>query len=38
MIHSLIEAWKDQRAVDNHGVAPHTKQFREKLSPISGEK
>jgi quinol monooxygenase YgiN len=33
---SLIEAWKDQRAVDNHGVAPHTKQFREKLSPISG--
>ena len=33
---TLIEAWKDQKAVDTHGVTPHMKQFREKLAPASG--
>ena len=33
---TLFEAWKDQQSVDAHGVMPHTKQFREKLTPISG--
>ena len=33
---TLFEVWKDPKAVDSHGVAPHTKLFREKLSPISG--
>ena len=33
---TLFEIWKDPRAADNHGVAPHAKQFREKAAPISG--
>ncbi len=33
---TLFEVWKDPKAVDSHGVTPHTKLFREKLSPISG--
>ena len=33
---TLFEVWKDPKAVDNHGVAPHTKLFREKSTPISG--
>lgn len=33
---TLFEVWKDLKAVDNHGVAAHTKLFREKASPISG--
>ena len=33
---TLIEAWQESKALDNHGVTPHMKLFREKLSPISG--
>ena len=33
---TLFETWKDYRTVEAHGVAPHTKQFREKLAPASG--
>lgn len=33
---TLFEAWKDYKTVEAHGVAPHTKQFREKLGPVSG--
>ena len=33
---TLFEVWKDATAVDNHGVAAHTKLFREKAAPISG--
>jgi quinol monooxygenase YgiN len=33
---TLFEAWKDPKAVDSHGVASHTKLFREKTTPISG--
>jgi quinol monooxygenase YgiN len=33
---TLFEAWKDYKAAEVHGVAPHTIQFREKLGPASG--
>jgi quinol monooxygenase YgiN len=33
---TLVEVWKDSKALDNHGVTPHMKSFREKLSPVSG--
>ena len=33
---TLYEVWKDPKAVDSHGVAAHTKLFREKTTPISG--
>lgn len=33
---TVVEIWKDQQAVDAHVVAAHKKQFREKLSPLSG--
>ena len=33
---TLFEIWKDQKSVDNHGVTPRTRLFREKSAPISG--
>ena len=33
---TLVEAWQNQPALDAHGVTPHMKLFREKLSPVSG--
>jgi quinol monooxygenase YgiN len=30
----ILETWKDQQALDAHGVAAHTKQVREKLQPL----
>jgi quinol monooxygenase YgiN len=33
---TLVEAWKDPKSLDNHGVTTHMKLFREKLSPVSG--
>jgi quinol monooxygenase YgiN len=30
----ILEAWKDQPALDAHAKAPHTAQFREKLKAI----
>lgn len=33
---TVVEIWKDQQAVDAHGVVAHKKQFREKLLPLSG--
>jgi quinol monooxygenase YgiN len=33
---TVIEVWADRRAVDTHGMAAHTKQFREQLAPMSG--
>ena len=33
---TLFEVWSDAKTVDNHGAAVHTKQFREKSTPISG--
>jgi quinol monooxygenase YgiN len=33
---TLVETWKDQTAVTGHSAADHTKQFRDKLGPLSG--
>ena len=33
---TVVEVWRNQKAVDAHGMAAHTKQFREKLTPLSG--
>ena len=33
---TVVEIWKDQQAVDAHGITAHTKQFREKLTQLSG--
>jgi quinol monooxygenase YgiN len=33
---TIIEIWKDDKALDAHAVADHTKQFREAFGPFSG--
>jgi quinol monooxygenase YgiN len=33
---TVVEVWKDRKALDAHGVSEHTRQFREKLTPLSG--
>lgn len=33
---TLVEVWKDMKAVEAHGMAEHTKQFREQLLPLGG--
>ena len=33
---TVIEVWTDRKAFDAHGMAAHTKQFRERLAPMSG--
>lgn len=31
---AIVETWKDQKAFDAHGMAPHVTQFRDALRPI----
>lgn len=33
---TVIEAWANRKALDAHAMAPHTRAFREKLTPIAG--
>jgi quinol monooxygenase YgiN len=33
---TLVEVWKDQKAVTAHSAADHTKRFRDKLGPLTG--
>jgi quinol monooxygenase YgiN len=33
---TVAEAWKDQRSNDAHEIAPHTKDFRAALAPLTG--
>ena len=33
---SVVEAWKDRDAFDAHGMAAHTRQFHDRLAPMSG--
>jgi len=33
---TVVEAWKDRAAFDAHGMAAHTRRFREQLAPMSG--
>jgi len=33
---TVIEMWRDRRALDHHAAAAHTKQYREELEPLTG--
>jgi len=33
---TIVEIWENQKALDAHAAAPHTKQYRDALQPISG--
>src|SRR5207245_7037758 len=33
---TVIETWENQKALDAHAAAAHTKQYRDALQPISG--
>jgi quinol monooxygenase YgiN len=33
---TVTEIWKNRAAVDDHVTAPSTREFREKLGPMSG--
>lgn len=33
---TLVEIWKDHKALDNHGISAHMKDFRAKFMPLSG--
>jgi len=33
---TVVEAWKDRTAFDAHGMGAHTRQFRDRLAPMSG--
>ena len=33
---TLIETWKDEKALQAHWTAPHMKSFRDQLLPMSG--
>jgi len=33
---TLVEIWRDQRALEAHAMAAHTRRFREKFQPLSG--
>lgn len=33
---TVVEVWRDRMALDAHGMATHTRRFRERLAPMSG--
>jgi len=33
---TVVEGWQDQKALDAHAAAPHTRQYRDSLGPIAG--
>ncbi len=33
---TIVEVWKDQRTLEAHAMAAHTRQFREKFQPLTG--
>jgi quinol monooxygenase YgiN len=33
---TIVEIWKDEKALDSHAVAEHTKKFRDTFGPFSG--
>ena len=33
---TVVEAWTNRQAFDAHGMAAHTRQFRDQLAPMSG--
>ena len=33
---TIVETWQNQKALDAHAAAEHTRQYRDALQPISG--
>ena len=33
---TVVEVWQDQKALDAHRAAAHTKEYRDLLQPVSG--
>jgi quinol monooxygenase YgiN len=33
---TVVEIWASREALDAHGMAPHVREFRDKLAPMSG--
>jgi quinol monooxygenase YgiN len=33
---TVVEAWRDQQALEAHVAAAHTKQYRDELQPLTG--
>jgi quinol monooxygenase YgiN len=33
---TIVEIWRDQKALEAHVMAAHTRQFRERFQPMSG--
>jgi quinol monooxygenase YgiN len=33
---TVVETWANQAAYDAHAAAPHTKQYRETMVPVTG--
>ena len=33
---TIVEVWQDQKSLEAHAMATHTRQFREKFQPLSG--
>ncbi len=33
---TVVEAWRDQKALDAHVASPHTRQYRDTLAPMTG--
>jgi quinol monooxygenase YgiN len=33
---TVVEVWQDQKALDAHRAAAHTKEYRDTLQPVSG--
>jgi quinol monooxygenase YgiN len=33
---AIVEIWQDQKALEAHAMAAHTRHFREKFQPLSG--
>jgi quinol monooxygenase YgiN len=33
---TIIETWQSEKALEAHAAAPHTRQYRDTLQPISG--
>jgi quinol monooxygenase YgiN len=33
---TVIETWQSQKAFDAHVAAPHTRQYRDEVQPLTG--
>ena len=33
---TVIETWRNQKALDAHAAAAHTRQYRDELQPMTG--